>query len=706
MQSTSTSENNLPIILSNLKSQLKQFHNQLTCDLSDSQAEVFNRILPEVRTAVETRDLAKAWKLWMTFKQKNLIRVFGPTQYDMYARFVATMFNTESSDRLFTSSELEALEEMAMATATAGSITGLKAYMIFLIRKNDPEAVLRLFHRYFALIQEKRSASSSADGQDGDGEGNTSDEAERTASIHVHGDLLLSAITAWAMRDAFMEAVQTTSRISTRLPSSRTSVFIRHLPDDRALREKVETYTRRLETARLLARPTAFGLHLNNLANDRNDKAILSIYGALVEGLMGPEPWISAKESETSPDKPLRLLESTWSSFMTAFMKCRRTDLAAGVWNDMHKLGVTPGVLTWNALIDGYSDIGDNEKAVGSWNLMQSQGCKPDALTYRAVIRALFSAHRPVDAMQKFHDFESYLRQAGPLEDSVVLVVYNTAISGLLWNNQESEARAILQGMQQARGPKPDIVTFNTFMKYHATKGDLKALADLVDAIEPAGLKGDVFTFSIVLSALLKVRNDAADIVIKLMKKQGLQPNTATLSAIIDHLMKTQTQESFKTALQLLSKMESNEFEDAAPNEVTYTAILASIHRSDWLDPATTKEYRKVIWDKLLLRNIQPNRVTYHVLLKACLENESPESVQEALRYFRDMVARRVHVSGDTWYIILYRLMKREEWELALELVREMEESGFEPGNALLDLVQKIRRRAYGRIKAGPRAYI
>ncbi|OCH94789.1 hypothetical protein OBBRIDRAFT_747179 [Obba rivulosa] len=709
VQSPPTTARNLPNVISTLQSQLRKFHHQLSIDLSDAQADVYNRILSEVRAAVETRDLAKAWELWTTFKQKNLLRVFGPAQYDLYSRFVATMFRPAPKDRPFAPSDLKVLEELAMATAAAGASAGLQAYMIYLIKKSDTNGALQLFHRYLARMQEKHRAGLPAEtSEDGEPEGRdieASDELKQTASTHVHGDILLCAITAWAMRDEFLEAIQTTLQTTTRLSSFKVGPFLRQLPNDRALRDKVEMFVRRLELARLLARPTAFGLHLNNMANDRNEKIIQSFYESISEGVLGPQPWIAVQESAVSPQMPIYLSEATWSSFLTAFMRCRRTDLAGAVWNDMQKLGVTPGVLTWNALIDGYADLGDVEKALNSWNLMLSQGGRPDALTYRAVIRALFSSYRAVDAMRRFREFEKNLQELGPPEDAVLLVVYNTVLNGLLWSNQVQEARSLFRDMQ-ARGPKPDIVSFNTFMKYYATKGELKELAAMLEAIEPAGLKGDVFTFSIVLSALLKVRNDAADVVIKLMRRQGLQPNTATLSAIIDNLMKAQTPESFKAALQLLSKMELNEFPDVVPNEVTYTSILASIHRSDWLDPQTAKEYTESIWNKMVLRYVQPSRVTYHVLLKACLDGESAGGTQEALKYFRDMVTRRVHVSGDTWYIILHRLMKRDELELALALLREMEDSGFEPGNALTDLIQRIRRRAWGRMKTGPKAYI
>ncbi|EMD41999.1 hypothetical protein CERSUDRAFT_79600 [Gelatoporia subvermispora B] len=532
------------------------------------------------------------------------------------------------------------------------------------------------------------SAQSSKNTEAEDEATGSGDKSKQPATTYVHGEMLIGAIAALAMRDSFTEAVEIILGTN-RLPGPRLESLVQQLFAKPALRnklqDKVKTYVRKLEAARLLSRPTALGLHLNNLANDRRDKHIQGIYESISEGLLGSQPWITLQESAVSPQTPVHLSEMTWSLFMTAFMRCRRTDLAGAVWDDMQKLGITPGVQIWNSLIDGYVELGDVEKAINTWNLMISQGCNPDALTYRAMLQALFNSHRSVDAMHRFREFEQNSARLAPAEDGVRLVVYNTVLSGLLWCKQEEEARSVLREME-TRGPKPDIISINTFLKYYAAKGELNQLAATLDAIEPAGLKGDVFTFSIVLSALLKVRDDAADTVIKLMQKQGLEPNTATLSAIIDHLMKTQTAESFKTAFKILARMESNEFANAAPNEVTYTSMLASLHRADWLDSDTAREYTRIIWDKITSRRVQPSRVTYHVLLKACLDGSSAGGTQEALRYFRDMVSRRVRVTADTWYILLHKLMKRQEWEIAIVMAREMEDSGFEPNPALADI--------------------
>ncbi|KAJ3009359.1 hypothetical protein NUW54_g2808 [Trametes sanguinea] len=62
-------------------------------------------------------------------------------------------------------------------------------------------------------------------------------------------------------------------------------------------------------------------------------------------------------------------------------------------------------------------------------------------------------------------------------------------------------------------------------------------------------------------------------------------------------------------------------------NAITYTAVLTAINRGDWLERSVVEEYSKRMWETMQSRDIQPNRVTYNVLLKASLENQEPEGL-------------------------------------------------------------------------------
>jgi pentatricopeptide repeat protein len=238
-------------------------------------------------------------------------------------------------------------------------------------------------------------------------------------------------------------------------------------------------------------------------------------------------------------------------------------------------------------------------------------------------------------------------------------------------------------------------------MGYFGRKGDFKAVAAHVRDMSSRGVVGDVFTFSTILSALLRAgREDAPEMMVNFMKKQGIEPNVATYSAIIDQQMREQSEDNLRAALRLLEGMERDP--RTQPNEVTYTAILAGLYRGQWLDPGMAEEHRQDIMGRMHSRGIRPNRVTYNILLKACLANSEPEGLQNALRYHREMVSRRMLLDYDTWFILLRGLTDRGEWEIAGEMTREMVLSGFQPMGTLAEVVKRIRKQTIGRVKVKP----
>jgi pentatricopeptide repeat protein len=97
-------------------------------------------------------------------------------------------------------------------------------------------------------------------------------------------------------------------------------------------------------------------------------------------------------------------------------------------------------------------------------------------------------------------------------------------------------------------------------------------------------------------------------------------------------------------------------------------------------------------------KGFKPNRVTYNILIKAAIERPDEQrdsfTVEHALAYFNQMKRQKVRPTKDTWYILLSGLTKRDEWERALTIVREMKLDGFEPTGGLKVIVDNIKRRA------------
>ena len=115
-------------------------------------------------------------------------------------------------------------------------------------------------------------------------------------------------------------------------------------------------------------------------------------------------------------------------------------------------------------------------------------------------------------------------------------------------------------------GPRPDIVSYNTFLRHYGCIGDMKGLMGVLRALKPASVQLDAYSFTTVLSALYEAGKwDAHTKNIEIMHMMGLQPNATTYSTIIDFLV-LQGGEDFRKAGDLVQFMEQNPNKDTRPN--------------------------------------------------------------------------------------------------------------------------------------------
>ncbi|KAF7347930.1 Pentatricopeptide repeat-containing protein, mitochondrial [Mycena venus] len=400
-----------------------------------------------------------------------------------------------------------------------------------------------------------------------------------------------------------------------------------------------------------------------------------------------PDAYIATDADFMTPTKSVAMSELVWGSFLAAFLKRDQNDLAAKLQKDMANFGIRPGILMWNMVIDVYSDRGETNEVLAAWRTMSAQGVKPNALTYRALISSLFRAKQSTEALQWFTTFETDVKPISSVEHS--LFVYNAVLNGLLHlgrGNVET-ALSIFQRMQDD-GPKPDLVSYNTMLGYHARQTDFKSMAAIINQMGSARVVGDVFTFSTILSALLRVgRTDAPEMVINIMRKQGVEASVATYTAIIQSQMEEQTIQHLQATMRLLDEMEKDR--DVAPNEVTYTSVLAGLYRGSWLSPEQIQWYKQDITARMRKRNVNLKAGGYNILIRACLRD--PNGLEDGLAFYREMVRNKVPRGDDTWYVMLSGLLDREEWEVARTIVDEMFSSGSQPGPRVLRLADKIR---------------
>ncbi|KAJ4486003.1 hypothetical protein J3R30DRAFT_3443317 [Lentinula aciculospora] len=672
-------------VLKNIRETVAQQLRTRDAVVSDQQADIYNSTLGQIREALGKGDAVSVRQLWVKLKELNLAHILDPKLMSMMSKLLTKTFLPASSDPWDSLTE-NIIEEVAVAAASCDA-EGVATCMLYHINRHNPDAALSLYRHCTHIMNNREAWDEDEDQkeslkQDELAFGHAELSQSGVQSVRGRVFVLLAAITAHAMLDTFQEALIMCKNTDVRFHNYTTQEFLHNLQHDSILRKKVSLYTRRLHLARLVSRPPSLSRQITNLGNTRALTSLKKLYDEIVEGIWASDAFIAADESYLSSEKTVAMTVVGWTSFLTAFLKCSAKDVAAQVWDDIPRLGLRHDTSMWNALIAG--QIQSFTDATTTFELMRSRGVALDALTYRALIGSLFNGRRPNLAMERFREF-----QVADITDSPenIMSVYNTVINGLLVTNRIETASSVFQEMQ-TKGPKPDVVSYNTFLGHYARRNDIRGLGLFMTKMGESGLTGDVFTFSTVLSALLKMgRQDASEVVLRLMDKQGIKPNTATYSALINHQMREQDEAHLSGALRLLSHMEADP--TIAPNIITYTSILAGIHRgTPWLSQQKEEDFSRAILERMERRNVKLNTRTYNILIKACLNGRR---LDHALSYYEDMKRTKMPMFHETWYILLEGLIGMQEWDVAMEVIKEMSGLyGVRPLGPLQSLVRRV----------------
>jgi pentatricopeptide repeat protein len=317
-----------------------------------------------------------------------------------------------------------------------------------------------------------------------------------------------------------------------------------------------------------------------------------------------------------------------------------------------------------------------------------------------------------------------------------------------LKNGQGGSASEVLEGMER-NGVQPTIELLNALLAHHAfgKSPDFPAIISLLNKVaESPGLEPDVFTFTIILQALLKSnRKEATKKLIGIMEVTGVRPSLTTYSMIISSLCRGQgalngagaTEKDLIAAVELLDEMERSKI---GSNEIVYTSIIQgflnamstiNISASDPGLPATMKESSVVglhpyfvaamtIKTRMEGRGFSLNRIGANALIRAALALQTRAGVELAIQLFdnlriaksastrlaldieldaEDLAGTRGGTSADTWYVMINGFVQMGDWSRARKLVEELIREGFvvksKPLKQLVNLVLRGGRLDY-----------
>ena len=636
------------------------------------------------------RDATAVLHLWRGLEKDNLLHVLGPSDLETCSQLVTDLCPTEPSSTWSERSRAVA-EELSLNLANRLSTSALRACFTALIIINDSEGVLRLYNRFVSQTEHRKSAFEEEDSRIDE---RMKDELSiipsiRTYGSHLDNGLNIFPIMAHAIRDDFPSAIQTGIHSKWILPSARAvDAFLDSFAPSPTFRQKVLTFVRHVDAARLLFHPPSFYRHLNNLVGTPAAQPLQALYATMIEGLSETYPWAAVDSKSPSDGRPVAILEGVWAAFISAFLEGKRLDLAESAWDDMVRYGHKPGPGVWTVLIKGVGKLKGSGPALILWRSMKEASVSPDRSSYHAIIQVMVDARRWEDAAKLFNEF----RLASSLpSDPHNRPLYDTVISAHLANSREPDAISLLEEMFVS-GPRPTAPTFNTFLTYYYDNKDMKSLSSVLKKMATHGVSGDVATFSILLCALLRIvdRGEAIRRTLAVMDQHKIKPNVATYTAIMTSLLRENDKKALEATLDLLRTMEESGDPAIAPNVVTYTAILDGVYSWIGRDDRLVQDYTDLIVQKMKTRKVKFNKVTYNVLLKTCLE--LPAGVQKALQFYKQMRREKIPLTGDTWHIMLRGLTRRNEWVVGHEILRDMQRSGIKMTFWLENAAEEVAR--------------
>ncbi|KAI9445089.1 hypothetical protein H4582DRAFT_1913274 [Lactarius indigo] len=601
-----------------------------------------NYIRDKLRTfqaGITRRDTLAVLRLWHSFEKDNLLHLLGPSDLENCSRLVISLCPVEQSST-WSGPSREAAEELALGLSTRISTSALRACFTALIVANDPQGVLRLHSRFLSQIEHQ--------GVFGDqDELSTEDDLSAMPIVLKSGtfidkDLSIFAMMAHAIRDDFQSAIQTGVHANWGIPPTYVLAFTRHA-----------------NVAGLLARPSIFHKRLSHLVGTHATRSLQGLYATIVEGLSGDYPW-AIVDSGPSDGRPVVIYESTWAAFISAFLDVQRIDL-------QNQYGHKPGPGVWTVLIRGIGKLKGSRHALALWRSMKEASVAPDSSSYQAIIQVMADARQWKEATELFNESKSAsLLHSDPNNE----LLHCTMIGAHLASSHESDAIRLLEEMV-ANGPHPTAHTFNKFLTYYHKNEDTKSLSLMLKRMTTCGVFGDVATFSILLSTLLRIldRGKAIQQTLAIMDQHKIKPNVATYTTIMTSLLQEGDKKALEAALDLLRTMEESGNPSIEPNVVTYTAVLNGVHGWIGRDDQLVHDCTELVVQKMRARQIKFNKVTYNVLLKT------------SLHFYRQMRRKKTALTGDTG-----------EWVVAHEVLRDMESSGITMTEWLKNAAEEVTR--------------
>ncbi|KAH7443757.1 hypothetical protein KP509_02G049700 [Ceratopteris richardii] len=324
------------------------------------------------------------------------------------------------------------------------------------------------------------------------------------------------------------------------------------------------------------------------------------------------------------------------TALVDMYAKCGALVEAKGAFNELP----APNVATWNALIAGYAHKGMGKEALTCFEQMQDDGITPDMVTFVCTITACGS----IRALEKGKEIHKEADRQGLLEKDNVLG--NALIDMYAKCGSLDKAQETLDKLR-----KRDVATWTALIAGYVQHGlDDEALSCYARMREE-GVHPDDVTFGCILRAcgnLGAVLTGEA-----IHAEVGLQERDSVLgTALVDMYAKCG----------LLGKAQAVFDKLLVQSIAAWTALITGYGQIGWTEKVID------VFSKMTEEGIEPNLVTFIVLLTAC---SHAGLVDEGQMYFEKMISMYcIHPTSEHYTCIVDTLSRAGQFNMAICIIQ------------------------------------
>jgi hypothetical protein len=439
-----------------------------------------------------------------------------------------------------------------------------------------------------------------------------------------------------------------------------------------------------------------------------------------------PDTFMTIHPSAVSKTKPTLIRDDICATLLGGLVRIRHIDLADKLWSAIVKaLGVDPPTCVWAAIIESYGALKMPDKVLSTWDKLLKSTRAPDAVAYAAVVAALFAVEREGDAMAKFDEFDGMIKAGTlPSHGPDAAGPYNLVLEHLTTASRIEQADALFRRMQASapdRGSLADTTSYNIMLRHLLRNPGNGGISSLVKQMTRHGLSYDFDTYASLLHTSAPIAGqDGVSAVFATMERDGIVKTTRTCHYLILNLVARDYDNAgaFKTIEEIITYMEASDERSLRPNQTTTRLLRVAIEERLPKDSTLYKHYRE--YCNGLARRYEVsasnfNGKFYTTAIQAAFNNRSGGGVEQAMRFYRsymDYMPRRTGsrtVRVSIWCRVLEGLIKSKEWDLAAEVVveiearlrsHEREEPGIRGNRSLQNLIKIVREHVVQKIQS------